>query len=81
MGTDVLATQGARASATMILTMLNQDNLVPTCTGPGLIELNPVLSSNPQVNNRTIVFNMMTPHGSHSAYWYGMESSSAQGQY
>ena len=29
MGADVLATQGARASATMILTMLNQINLVP----------------------------------------------------
>ena len=29
MGTDVLAIQGARASATMILTMLNRNNLVP----------------------------------------------------
>ena len=28
MGDDVLATQGGRASATMILTMLNQYNLV-----------------------------------------------------
>ena len=31
MGADVLATQGARASATMIFTMLNQDNLLPAC--------------------------------------------------
>ena len=30
MGADVVATQGARVSATMILTQLNQDNLVPT---------------------------------------------------
>ena len=30
MGADVLATQGARASATMIFTMLNQINSVPT---------------------------------------------------
>ena len=30
MGADVLATQGARASATMILTWLNQENSVPT---------------------------------------------------
>ena len=29
MGVDVLATQGARASATMILTMLNWINSVP----------------------------------------------------
>ena len=29
MGADVLATQGAMASATMILTMLNQINSVP----------------------------------------------------
>ena len=29
MGADVLATQGPRASATMILTYLNCDNLVP----------------------------------------------------
>ena len=29
MGADVLASQGARASATMIYTMLNQINLVP----------------------------------------------------
>ena len=29
MGADVLATQGARASATMIFTLLNQINLVP----------------------------------------------------
>ena len=28
MAADVLATQGAMASATMILTLLNQDNLV-----------------------------------------------------
>ena len=28
MGADVLETQGARASATMVLTMLNQNNLV-----------------------------------------------------
>ena len=30
MGADVLATQEARASATMIFTMLNQNNMVPT---------------------------------------------------
>ena len=30
MGADVLATQGARASASMILTILNQINKVPT---------------------------------------------------
>ena len=30
MAADVLATQGARASTTMILTMLNRINLVPT---------------------------------------------------
>ena len=29
MGADVLATYGARASAAMILTELNQDNSVP----------------------------------------------------
>ena len=29
MGADVLATQGARALATMILSMLNQNNSVP----------------------------------------------------
>ena len=29
MGADVLATQGARASAAMILTSLNQNNSVP----------------------------------------------------
>ena len=29
MGTNVLATQGARASATMIFTMLNRINSVP----------------------------------------------------
>ena len=29
MGADVLVTQGARASETMILVYLNQDNLVP----------------------------------------------------
>ena len=29
MGADVLATQGARASVTMILFMLNRINLVP----------------------------------------------------
>ena len=28
---DVLATQGARASESMIFTMLNQINLVPAC--------------------------------------------------
>ena len=33
MVADVLATQGARASATMILTWLNQDNSVPTHLG------------------------------------------------
>ena len=33
MGADVLATQGARASAAMILTMLNRINLVPTLKG------------------------------------------------
>ena len=33
MGADVLAKQGARASATMILTMLNRINLVPTRQG------------------------------------------------
>ena len=33
MGDDVLAMQGARASATMIFIMLNQINLVPTCRG------------------------------------------------
>ena len=31
MSADVLAMQRARTSATMILTQLNQDNLVPTC--------------------------------------------------
>ena len=30
MGADDLVTQGSRASATMILFLLNQDNLVPT---------------------------------------------------
>ena len=35
MDADVLATQGARASATMILTMLNRNDTVPT--GLGLI--------------------------------------------
>ena len=30
MGVDVLATQGARASVTMILTILNRNNSVPT---------------------------------------------------
>ena len=29
MGANVLAAQGARASAAMILAMLNQNNLVP----------------------------------------------------
>ena len=33
MGGDVLATQGARPSATMILTWLNQDNSVPAHKG------------------------------------------------
>ena len=33
MGADVLATQGARASATMILAMLNQINLVSYIKG------------------------------------------------
>ena len=31
MGADVLATQGARVSATMVFTMLNQNNLFPAC--------------------------------------------------
>ena len=31
MGADVLATQGARASTAMILTLLNQNNSVPAC--------------------------------------------------
>ena len=31
MGGDVLATQGAKASATMIFTMLNRIDLVPPC--------------------------------------------------
>ena len=31
MGADVLATQGVRASATMIFTMLNQIDSVPAC--------------------------------------------------
>ena len=30
MGADVLATQGAKALATMILTMLNRNNSAPT---------------------------------------------------
>ena len=29
MGTDVMATQGVKASAAMILTQLNRDNSVP----------------------------------------------------
>ena len=33
MGADVLATEGATASATMISTWLNRDNPVPTCLG------------------------------------------------
>ena len=33
MAADVLVTQGARASATMILTMFNRDNSVPACQG------------------------------------------------
>ena len=33
MGADVLATQGTRASATMIMTMLNLINSVPTRSG------------------------------------------------
>ena len=33
MAVDVLATQGARASATMILTCLNRDNSVPARLG------------------------------------------------
>ena len=33
MAADVLATQGARASATMIFTVLNQIDLVPACYG------------------------------------------------
>ena len=33
MGADVLATQGAKASATMILTMLNRISSVPTHEG------------------------------------------------
>ena len=33
MVADVLVTQGARASATMILTLLNQDNSVPARWG------------------------------------------------
>ena len=31
MDADVLVTQGARASATMMLAFLNQDDLVPAC--------------------------------------------------
>ena len=31
MGADVLEMQGAKASATMILTILKRDNLVPAC--------------------------------------------------
>ena len=31
MAADVLVMQGARASVTMILTMLNQDDSVPAC--------------------------------------------------
>ena len=31
MAADDLATQAAKASAAMISTYLNQDNLVPTC--------------------------------------------------
>ena len=31
MGADVLATQGAKASAPMILTMLNQNDSIPSC--------------------------------------------------
>ena len=37
MDADVLATQGARASATMILTLLNRSNLVPTYWGLNVI--------------------------------------------
>ena len=33
MGADVLATQGATASATMILAMLNRNNSVPRFKG------------------------------------------------
>ena len=33
MGADVLTTQGARASQTMLLTMLNWNNSVPACQG------------------------------------------------
>ena len=31
MAVDDLATEGAKASATMILTLLNKDDLVPVC--------------------------------------------------
>ena len=37
MGADVLATQGARASAAMIFTMFNRMNLVPACYVPRLL--------------------------------------------
>ena len=40
MGADVLGTQGARASATMIFTMLNQINLVTACQGLTLKDIN-----------------------------------------
>ena len=33
MGADVLETQGAKASAIMIMTLLNWVNSVPTCQG------------------------------------------------
>ena len=33
MDTDVLVTQGARASATIIFTMFDRNNFVPACNG------------------------------------------------
>ena len=33
MGAEVLAMQGARASATMLLVMLNRNNSIPACGG------------------------------------------------
>ena len=39
MGAHVLATQGARASATMILTTLNRNNSIPGAKGLNIIPL------------------------------------------
>ena len=70
MGADVLATRGVRASATMILTMLNRNNSVPAREALGLMtDLSYILIQIPQKTgpikvgmDKSSLINLMTWH-------------------